>query len=49
MDPLSEMFGYETALRSITQGRAVYYKHFDHYEEVPKSISEEIIKKNKGE
>ncbi|WP_316572534.1 elongation factor G [Neobacillus sp. YIM B06451] len=49
MVPLSEMFGYATALRSGTQGRGVFSMHFDHYEEVPKSISEEIIKKNKGE
>jgi len=47
--PLSEMFGYATALRSSTQGRGVFTMHFDHYEEVPKAISEEIIKKNKGE
>ena len=47
--PLSEMFGYATTLRSATQGRGVFSMHFDHYEEVPKSISEEIIKKNKGE
>ncbi|RCW63575.1 elongation factor G [Saliterribacillus persicus] len=47
--PLAEMFGYATALRSNTQGRGVYTMHFDHYEEVPKSISEEIIKKNAGE
>ncbi|MEH7334734.1 elongation factor G [Neobacillus drentensis] len=49
MVPLSEMFGYATALRSSTQGRGVFSMHFDHYEEVPKSVSEEIIKKNKGE
>jgi len=49
MVPLSEMFGYATALRSGTQGRGVFSMHFDHYEEVPKSVSEEIIKKNKGE
>jgi len=49
MVPLSEMFGYATALRSSTQGRGVFTMHFDHYEEVPKSISDEIIKKNKGE
>ncbi|WP_019157083.1 elongation factor G [Robertmurraya massiliosenegalensis] len=49
MVPLSEMFGYATTLRSSTQGRGVFSMHFDHYEEVPKSISEEIIKKNKGE
>ncbi|GAA3729468.1 elongation factor G [Salinicoccus jeotgali] len=47
--PLSEMFGYATNLRSNTQGRGTYTMAFDHYEEVPKSISEEIIKKNKGE
>ena len=46
--PLSEMFGYATSLRSSTQGRGTYSMVFDHYEEVPKSISEEIIKKNKG-
>ncbi|WP_428910385.1 elongation factor G [Niallia sp. Krafla_26] len=49
MVPLSEMFGYATSLRSSTQGRGVFTMTFDHYEEVPKSISEEIIKKNKGE
>ncbi|SFQ18054.1 elongation factor G [Salibacterium halotolerans] len=47
--PLSDMFGYATNLRSITQGRGNYTMFFDHYEEVPKSISEEIIKKNSGE
>ncbi|EEL25061.1 Elongation factor G 2 [Bacillus cereus Rock1-3] len=49
MVPLSEMFGYATALRSNTQGRGTFSMTFDHYEEVPKSVSEEIIKKNKGE
>ncbi|MBM6616134.1 elongation factor G [Bacillus suaedaesalsae] len=49
MVPLSEMFGYATALRSNTQGRGVFTMHFDHYEDVPKSVQEEIIKKNKGE
>ncbi|ADH97660.1 elongation factor G [Salisediminibacterium selenitireducens] len=49
MVPLSEMFGYATSLRSNTQGRGNYSMHFDHYEEVPKSISEEIIKKQGGE
>ncbi|WEG12676.1 elongation factor G [Pullulanibacillus sp. KACC 23026] len=48
MVPLSEMFGYATTLRSATQGRGTYTMHFDHYEEVPKSIAEEIIKKNAG-
>lgn len=46
MVPLAEMFGYATTLRSNTQGRGNYTMTFDHYEEVPKSISEEIIKKN---
>ncbi|ALS80112.1 MULTISPECIES: elongation factor G [Planococcus] len=49
MVPLAQMFGYATSLRSNTQGRGVFSMHFDHYEEVPKSISEEIIKKNKGQ
>ncbi|MFN3364858.1 MAG: elongation factor G, partial [Exiguobacterium mexicanum] len=48
MVPLSEMFGYATSLRSRTQGRGTYSMHFDHYEEVPKSIAEEIIKKANG-
>ncbi|WP_169090722.1 elongation factor G [Paenibacillus sp. PL91] len=47
--PLSEMFGYSTTLRSGTQGRGVFSMELSHYEEVPKSISEEIIAKNKGE
>jgi elongation factor G len=47
--PLSEMFGYATALRSNTQGRGTYTMVFDHYAEVPKSISEEIIEKNAGQ
>lgn len=42
--PLKEMFGYATALRSLTQGRATYTMLFDHYEEVPANIAEEIIK-----
>ncbi len=45
--PLSEMFGYSTKLRSMTQGRAVYSMEFAHYEEVPKSKAEEIINKVK--
>ena len=44
--PLLEMFGYATSLRSNTQGRGTFIMFFDHYEEVPKSISEDIIKKN---
>jgi elongation factor G len=43
--PLSEMFGYATTLRSKTQGRGVYSMVFDHYEEVPKSIQEQLSKK----
>jgi len=43
--PLSEMFGYSTDLRSATQGRASYSMEFDHYEEVPRNVAEEIIKK----
>ena len=43
--PLSEMFGYSTKLRSMSQGRAVYSMEFAHYEEVPKSKAEEIISK----
>ena len=46
MVPLSEMFGYMTVLRSNTQGRGTYQMIFDHYEEVPRSIAEDIIKKN---
>ncbi len=45
--PLSEMFGYSTRLRSMTQGRAVYSMEFSHYEEVPKAKAEEIIAKVK--
>jgi elongation factor G len=41
--PLSEMFGYATVLRSRTQGRGTYSMEFDHYEEVPKSIQEQIV------
>ena len=46
MVPLAEMFGYMTVLRSNTQGRGQYQMIFDHYEEVPKNIAEDIIKKN---
>ncbi len=46
--PLAEMFGYSTDLRSATQGRATYSMEFDHYEEVPRNVSEEIIKKRNG-
>jgi elongation factor G len=41
--PLSEMFGYATELRSITQGRATYSMQFSHYEEVPQNVREDII------
>jgi elongation factor G len=44
--PLSEMFGYSTDLRSMTQGRASYSMEFSHYEEVPRNIAEEIIEKS---
>lgn len=46
--PLASMFGYATDLRSKTQGRATYTMQFSHYEEVPKSISEEIVLKVRG-
>ena len=47
--PLSEMFGYATDLRSFTQGRGNYVMQMDHYSEVPKSIAEDIAKKNTRE
>ena len=47
--PLAEMFGYATVLRSASQGRGTFMMVFDHYEDVPKSVQEEIIKKHKGE
>ena len=46
--PLSEMFGYATTLRSLSQGRAIYTMHFDHYAEVPQSISDKIVEKFQG-
>ncbi|MGB5965271.1 MAG: elongation factor G [Sulfurimonadaceae bacterium] len=46
--PLAEMFGYSTDLRSATQGRATYSMEFDHYEEVPRNVAEEIQKKRNG-
>ena len=46
MVPLAEMFGYVTSLRSNTQGRGNYTMVFDHYEEVPKNIQDEIVKKS---
>ena len=48
MVPLSEMFGYATVLRSMSQGRALYTMQFSHYEHVPKSVSEEIVEKVRG-
>ncbi len=46
--PLSEMFGYSTTLRSMSQGRAIYHMQFSHYREVPKSKADEIVAKVKG-
>ncbi len=46
--PLGEMFGYSTTLRSMSQGRAVYSMQFGHYDEVPKSVSEEIVSASGG-
>jgi elongation factor G len=48
MVPLSEMFGYATQLRSMTQGRAIFTMQFSHYDEAPKSISEKIIENYTG-
>ncbi|WP_124726395.1 elongation factor G [Staphylospora marina] len=48
MVPLAEMFGYVNSLRSRTQGRGVFSMVFDHYEEVPKNIADEIVKKATG-
>ena len=46
--PLAEMFGYSTDLRSMTQGRATYAMEFDHYDEVPSNVAQEIIEKRNG-
>jgi len=46
--PLSEMFGYATSLRSRTQGRGTYTMVFDHYEEAPKSITDQVVEKSKA-
>lgn len=46
MAPLAEMFGYATVLRSMTQGRAIYSMQFSHYQEAPKSITDELTEKN---
>ena len=48
MVPLAEMFGYSTDLRSMSQGRATYSMVFDNYAEVPRNVSDEIIKKRNG-
>ena len=48
MVPLSEMFGYATRVRSITQGRALYTMQFSHYDETPKSITDQIVEKVTG-
>jgi elongation factor G len=46
--PLAEMFGYATQLRSMTQGRATYTMQFEHYDEVPKNIADEVVSRAKG-
>jgi elongation factor G len=48
MVPLSEMFGYVTALRTITSGRATSTMEFDHYDQVPRNISDEVLAKVNG-
>ena len=47
MVPLSEMFGYSSALRTVTQGRAFFGMHFEHYEAVPVAIAEQVAKKRR--
>ena len=49
MVPLSEMFGYANTLRSLSQGRANFSMHFEHYEAVPFALTEQIIKKRREE
>jgi elongation factor G len=46
--PLSEMFGYATQMRSLTQGRATYSMHFARYDEAPRAVAEEIIARVQG-
>jgi len=46
--PLAEMFGYATAIRSMTQGRASYSMEPSHYDEVPRTVAEEIVAKTQG-
>ncbi len=48
MVPLAEMFGYATEMRSRTQGRATYTMHFARYEEMPRTVSEEIVARVQG-
>ena len=48
MVPLSEMFGYSTVLRSMSQGRAIYTMELSHYDETPRSVADQIIEKIKG-
>jgi elongation factor G len=45
--PLSEVFGYATELRTMTQGRATFTMHFEHYEAVPFSIAEQVVEENR--
>jgi elongation factor G len=45
MVPLANMFGYVNTLRSMSQGRAQYTMHFDHYEQVPQAVAEEVTAK----
>jgi elongation factor G len=46
--PLKEMFGYSTDLRTMSQGRATFTMQFDHYDKVPSSVAEEIMKRTRG-
>jgi len=46
--PLAEMFGYATALRSATQGRAIYSMHFHHYDPVPRAVEAQLLEKVKA-
>jgi elongation factor G len=46
--PLANMFGYSTTIRSLSQGRANYTMQFDHYEEIPRNVADEIVKKYSG-
>jgi elongation factor G len=46
--PLASMFGYATALRSLTQGRATFTLQYDHLDEVPAGVAEEVVKRIRG-